>query len=101
MRALLICPAERSGVTNLALAMPLGLVPLAGKNILEYWFEHLVLRGVSEVTLLVCDRPEEIKAFVGQGRRWGLDIEVVEEPWELPPHFARTKYLVNSKAEWL
>ncbi|MDB6122925.1 MAG: hypothetical protein JWQ71_1918 [Pedosphaera sp.] len=101
MRALLICPAERPEVVNLAQTMPLGLVPLVGKNILEYWLEHLVTKGVGEVTLLVSDRPDQIKAFVGNGGRWGLNVEVVVEPWELPLHFARTKYLTNSKDEWL
>jgi NDP-sugar pyrophosphorylase family protein len=101
MKALLICPAERPEVAALAPAMPLALVPVAGKNVLEYWLEHLAGQKIDDVVLLASDRPEQIRAFVGKGMRWGLNVEIVVEPWELPPHFARIKYQLNSTADWL
>jgi NDP-sugar pyrophosphorylase family protein len=101
MKAMLICPAEHAGFAALAETSPLALVPLAGKNILEYWLEYLVTCGMNEVTVLASDRPERIKAFVGKGGRWGISAEVVVEPCELSVRFARTKYQLESKAEWL
>lgn len=101
MKAMLICPAEHAGVAALAQASPLTLLPLAGKSILEYWVEHLAVQGVDEVTILASDRAEQIQAFVGKGGRWGVSAEVIAEPCELSVHFARTKYQLDSKAEWL
>jgi NDP-sugar pyrophosphorylase family protein len=101
MKSMLICPAEQAGIPALSLTIPLALVPLAGKNILEYWLEHLIAQGMKEVTVLASDRAEQIQAFVGKGGRWGINAEVIVEPCALSVHFARTKYQLDSKAEWL
>lgn len=92
MKALLICPSERPGVRQLSVAGPLATVPLLGMSLLEYWLSHLAAQGCSRVLVLAHDRPEYVKALAGDGSRWGIAVEVLEESRELTPAMAMLKY---------
>jgi len=65
MKALLICPADRPGVELLAESTPLVLVPLLGKTLLDYWLDHLSGQGVKQVCVLATDRPDQLRAWLG------------------------------------
>jgi NDP-sugar pyrophosphorylase family protein len=60
--------------------------------LLEYWLSHLALQGATEVLVLAHDRPEYVKAVAGDGSRWGLSVQVIEESRELTPAMAMLKY---------
>lgn len=101
MKALLICPAERPAVAHLAEKTPLATAPLLGKTLLEYWLEALVARGVTQVTILASDRPNDVRRLVGDGARWGLRAEVVPRAHELSVSEARTRFRVSSEPGWI
>jgi acetyltransferase-like isoleucine patch superfamily enzyme len=101
MKALLICPAEREGVAALTEFVPLSNLPILGKSLIEYWLEHLTTLGAKEVWVLASDRPEQVRALVGHGARWGLRVTVHPETRELTPAEARTKYRAADDARWL
>jgi hypothetical protein len=101
MKALLICPAERPAVALLAESAPLALAPVFGKSLIEYWLEHLVTLGAKEVCVLATDRPEQVRALVGGGARWGLCVEIVPEIRELSPEEAFAKYRSHDDNGWL
>lgn len=92
MKALLICPSERDPVKLLGEGMPLCNVPLLGQSILEYWLAWLASSGVTHVSVLAHDRPEQVRAVAGQGERWGLSVDVIQESRELTPAQALIKY---------
>jgi hypothetical protein len=100
MKALLICPAGRPGVELLAESTPLVLVPLLGKTLLDYWLDHLSGQGVKQVCVLATDRPDQVRAWLGDGVYWELKVEVIEEAQELAPAQARAKYRRNDD-DWL
>lgn len=100
MKSLLICPAERPAVSALAEAQPLALLPVLGKPLLAYWLEHLADLGIREVRILAADRPDQVRAFVGNGARWGLDLEVVPALRELSVIEARAKYRAKDETDW-
>jgi glucose-1-phosphate thymidylyltransferase len=58
------------------------LVPVANKPVLFYGLESIAEAGVTEVGIVVGDTAEEIKAAVGDGSAWG--IEVTYLPQEAP-----------------
>ena len=93
MNVLLICPARRDPVGVLMASGPFVTLPLLGKSLVEYWLESLVERGVATVQVLAADRPEMVRAIVGDGARWGLQASVTVESRELTPDEARQKYL--------
>jgi len=50
------------------------LVPVANKPILFYGLEDMAAAGITEVGIVIGDTGDEIKAAVGDGSRWGLDV---------------------------
>ncbi len=93
MKSILICPADRPGVAQLAEPAPLAVAPLLGKSVIEYWLEVLVARGVTHVTVLASDRPQAVRAVVGDGARWGVKLDLLPQARELSVAEARKKYL--------
>ena len=101
MKALLICPAERPEMAPLAELTPLAGVSICGKSLLAYWLEHLASLGAREVSIMAVDRPETIRALVGNGARWGLRVEVLPQLREWSPAEARQKFRADSPEGWL
>ena len=58
------------------------LVPIANKPILFYGIEAMRAAGIKEIGIVVGDTRDEIKAAVGDGSRW--DVEVTYLPQEAP-----------------
>jgi hypothetical protein len=82
MSAILICPVERSEVGALSERDTLANLRLFGNPLIHYWLEHLAARGMKEVKILAADRPEELRAFIGTGERWGLRADVIPQSHE-------------------
>src|SRR5581483_12448107 len=89
---LLICPGERAALRFLAQAKPLSHLQAFGQPLLGRWLEHLSVTGVRRVRILASDRPEQVRAMVGDGAQWGLVAEVIVEAHELTVEEARAKY---------
>jgi hypothetical protein len=77
MKALLICPSHRPAVPQLAEDGPLAVVPIFGECVASHWLEHLAGLGARDVTVLAADRPEQVRAALGDGARWGVRLEVI------------------------
>src|SRR5256885_9340812 len=101
MKALLICPSDRPAVSHLADAVPLALVPIMGKTLVEYWLDYLSTLGAREVTIISSDRPHLVRKLVDGGARWGLRVRVIPERFELSPAEARAKYIGECRCGWL
>jgi hypothetical protein len=101
MKALLICPADRPGVPELALRWPLATAPVLGRTVLEYWIEALATRGAKQILVLASDRPTRIREHVGDGRRWGVQLEIVPTGHELTVEEARRRYQKSADGDWL
>jgi hypothetical protein len=101
MKALLICPSDRPAVSHLADAVPLAIVPIMGKSLVEYWLDYLAALGAQAVTIISSDRPHLVRRLVDGGTRWGLKVRVVPERFELSPAEARAKYIRDSGRGWL
>src|SRR5690349_17544325 len=101
MEAILICPAERPALAKLAGVAPLANLPILGQTLVECWLEHLATLGARDVRVLAADRPQQVRARVGDGARWGLRVEVLPEVRELTVAEARLKYGKGSSLGWL
>ena len=83
MKAILICPEHRPAGGFFQRMRPLALMPVAGRTLLDLALTELKREGVEEVVVLASDRPEMVRKAAGQGRAWGLRVEVravAEEP---------------------
>lgn len=101
MKTLLICPADRPGVAQLADHSPLAVAPLLGKSLLEYWIEALVARGAKHFVVLASDRPDQVRAVVGDGTRWGVQLDLLPQNRELTPTEARARFQKDGTEGWL
>ena len=55
------------------------LVPVANKPILFYCLESLADAGIKQVGMIVGDTEAEIRAAVGDGSHWGLDVTYIPQ----------------------
>ncbi len=89
MNAILICPGDRSAVPCLVETAPLAAAPVLGRTVIEHWLDTLVAQGLKQAAVLASDRPQHIRAIVGNGARWGIQLEVIPQSRELNPDEAR------------
>ncbi len=55
------------------------LVPVANKPVLFYGIEAIVQAGINDIGIVVGDTREEIRAAVGDGRRFGAKVTYIEQ----------------------
>jgi MurNAc alpha-1-phosphate uridylyltransferase len=60
--------------------LPKPLLPLAGKPLIEYHLESLARLGVKQLVINLAYLGYLIRAHVGDGSRWGLEVNYSEEP---------------------
>jgi NDP-sugar pyrophosphorylase family protein len=92
MKAILICPGHRPGISQLIEDAPLAAVPLLGESLVVYWLVQLASLGAKEVTVIACDRADSVRGIVGTGSRWGLQVTVIPESRELNVAEARARH---------
>jgi dTDP-glucose pyrophosphorylase len=59
--------------------MPKPMMPVGGRPLLEHLIENLVSHGFSRFTLALNYMGDAIRAHFGDGSRWGVNIQYVEE----------------------
>ncbi|HTO00716.1 MAG TPA: glucose-1-phosphate thymidylyltransferase [Microthrixaceae bacterium] len=55
------------------------LVPVANKPILFYGIEHLAAAGISEIGIIIGETGDEIRAAVGDGSKWGVEVTYIPQ----------------------
>jgi NDP-sugar pyrophosphorylase family protein len=60
-------------------AIPKALIPVLGRPFADWQLEHLAAQGIERVTYSVGYRGNMLRAHVGDGRRFGLTINWVDE----------------------
>jgi glucose-1-phosphate thymidylyltransferase len=55
------------------------LVPVANKPVLFYGIEAMVDAGIRNIGIVVGDTQAEIRAAVGDGSRWGVSVQYIEQ----------------------
>jgi hypothetical protein len=101
MKTLLICPSIRPAVPHLAEDGPLAIAPILGECIVSHWIEHMAGLGARHVQIVAADRAEQVRAALGDGARWGVQLEVIATSVEPTPAEAATRYRPSSEAGWL
>jgi NDP-mannose synthase len=80
MHAVILAGGKGVRLRPYTTALPKPLVPVGERyTILEVILQQLSTQGFTGVTLAINHLGRLIKAFVGDGSRWGLHVEYVEE----------------------
>jgi glucose-1-phosphate thymidylyltransferase len=80
MRALVLSGGEGSRLRPLTHTSAKQLIPIAGKPILFHALEAIADAGIREVGIVVGQTSEEVKAAVGDGSRWGIEVTYIPQP---------------------
>ena len=79
MRALVLAGGEGSRLRPITHTSAKQLIPIAGTPILFHALQAIAAAGISEVGIVVGSTGDEVRAAVGDGRRWGLEVTYIEQ----------------------
>lgn len=82
MKALVLCGGSGTRLRPITHTMAKQLVPIANKPVLFYGLEAIAAAGISDVGIVVGETSKEIMQAVGDGSKWGLEVQYIyqEEP---------------------
>lgn len=79
MKAVILAAGKGTRMKELTNELPKPMLPVQGKPILEHILEGLRATGIREFCIVTGWRREVIEAHFGDGSRWGVRIEFVEQ----------------------
>lgn len=79
MKAVIMAGGEGTRLRPITCTMPKPLVPLLNKPIVDYTMELLKRHGIDKAVYTVRYMADDIKNYVGNGVRWNIDCDFVEE----------------------
>ncbi len=80
MKALVLAAGLGSRLNPITMTRPKHLITIAGKSILERILENIAKLGIKEVGIVVHHYANKVKERIGDGSRWGLNIEYIYQP---------------------
>lgn len=79
MKGLILAAGKGSRLYPVTLHVPKPLLPIANRPTLEYAFDRLKEIGVQEICVVVGEAEEQMKAALGSGRAYGVDLSYVRQ----------------------
>lgn len=81
MKAMILAAGRGERMRPLTDACPKPLLKVNGKALIDYHLESLALCGIHEVVINTAWLGQQVTTHVGDGSRWGLNIQFSHEGW--------------------
>ena len=79
MKAIIFCGGGGTRLRPLTYKLPKPMVPLQGRTVLEHLFDLFKKYGIRDIILTTCYLKEKMRDYFGDGKKFGMNIEYVEE----------------------
>jgi hypothetical protein len=81
-RAVIFATPNVSADMPMAVDCPVALMQLGYQTLIEQLLANMMQAGIAHVDLVVSDRPDALRALLGDGSRWGLSLHwhLVKDP---------------------
>jgi len=90
MKVIIFMDRDGQELRPLTLKTCVGLLPIAGKPLLEHVLDSLVCQKIEEVWLVISEFADQVKQTIQDGERWGIKIHyVLSRGQELPADILR------------
>ena len=80
MNAMILAAGKGTRLYPLTETLPKPMVPVAGKPVLEHTVNWLKRHGVDRIVINLHHQGSAIRAYFGDGSRWGVALRYSEEP---------------------
>ena len=79
MKVVVIAGGQGTRIASVNSEIPKAMIPINGKPILEYETEMALRYGYMDFIFIIGYMGEQIEAYFGDGRKWGVNIEYFKE----------------------
>ena len=79
MKVVVIAGGQGTRIASVNSEIPKAMIPINGKPILEYEIEMALRYGYMDFIFIIGYMGEQIEAYFGDGRKWGVNIEYFKE----------------------
>lgn len=79
MRAVIMAGGKGTRLQSVSTEIPKPMFPILGKPILEYQLESLLKSGITDITLIVGHLKDTVIDYFGDGCKFGVTIDYIEE----------------------
>lgn len=83
MKAVILAAGEGTRMRPLTAVRPKVMLPLANRPMLEHVVQACIQVGIKDFVMVTGYREETIKAYFGDGKRWGVHIDYVTQEKQL------------------
>jgi len=80
MKALILAGGKGTRLRPITFSMAKQLVPVANRPVVEYGIMSIAEAGVTDFGIIIGDTGEEVKACLGDGSQFGINITYIPQP---------------------